>query len=430
MNKRKSLFFDWFPILPFLLYWASSYFMFHFGVFTTLDLNWYTHFYFVAALMIFAISYKGGLNSDSENYRVRYRADPSHLLALLKTSTWLTLLGTCLFVYDRVSSGAGSVELIQNDLANVREEFSTKTTMITTLAVIPQSFRILAFASYFYCLMNRIIIPKNIHFALYCTAILEIANMALTANRGALLWLFTYIMFYVVFCAKVNILSEIFNVRDIGKKLFIVIFCVFSIFYFYYVAKNREISSTQEYLGLEASYLLKDSSDFSNTDYADLGAKYSLYYYFTHGFQYMDAILSKASILNFDFISPLGMRVEVQIKRFFPDYIHPAKSNIVEWVAAAGFSVFGWPTVFGASLAYFGIIGSFVFFGLLGYFSGYAVHQSIKSKEFGWFIIVFTLYASLNMSFDWILRDFDQFVALFVGFYYVSSERKFRYAVL
>lgn len=421
MMQSRSRLYYWIPVLPFLIYWSMSYYMFYFGKFINPEINWYSHLYFFVANIVLVFGYKLGLKNITKCASDQYSIDDRLALSVLKKTSLFTFIGTLIFVFDRINSGAGSLDMIQNEMANIREEYAGNTTILTALAVIPQSFRIVAFGSYFYCAMYKIKIPKFVHYFMFSILALEAINMALTASRGSLFWTFTYFLFFVFFCTKINFSKDIFSFRHIKIKFVFIMFCIASIAYFYFVAKNREFEEARDYLGVKASYLLKDPMDSNYVDYADLGAQYSLYYYVTHGFQYFDAILKHAPIINFDFLSPLGIRIEYQIGKLVPGYVHPAKLNILNWLDLEGLSPFGWPTIFGAALSYFGIFGSIIFFYVVGYLSGHAMRQYVRSNKLGWFIIVLLVYTSFNLSFDWILRDIDQFVAMIVGVYLIIT---------
>lgn len=418
-----NLLYYWFPVLPFLSYWVVAYFAFNFGPFVTPELDVYTHIYIVLYMATFAIAYRLGLRMTSHSVRPCFGIDDAIAIKLLKRTSWLTFIGTLIFIYDRLTSGAGSFSVVQNELSSVRDDYAGRVTFLTTLAVIPQSFRLVTFATYFYANWRKLQIPKIVHFLVFLTIFLELINMVLSANRGSLFWILSYAIFYFIFCVKINIFSIFFSLRNIGIKVLFSACFLIAYSYFAWVAENRVVSSTAEYLGVEAFSLLKEPGDYSFKSYSALGAEYHLFYYLTHGFQYVDAILKHAAVINFDLISPLGIRLEAQLSRFIAGYVHPAKADILMWIYSEGLSQSGWPTIFGASLAYFGIIGSLCFSALIGYFSGYSVRRWVNSFRLGWLILVFLIFSSLNVSFDWIVRDFDQYVAFVVGVYLIKTAQ-------
>jgi oligosaccharide repeat unit polymerase len=428
-NAVSNAIFYWFPVLPFLAYWIIAYLILNFGPFITPELSFFTHVYVVLYILIFAISYRLGLKIWKFSDHPCDEIDDKLALKILSKVGLLSLIGTILFVYDRITAGAGSFDAVQNELSKVRGDSAERITFLTTLAVIPQSFRMVAFATYFYCMLRRLSVSINIHLTFFLMIMLELTNMVLSANRGSLFWIISYGLFFVIFCLKINIFSDFFSLKYLKIRFFILTLILVSYLYFLWVAENRVVSATAEYLGRQAFDLLKDPTGYSSDDYSTLGAKHQFFYYLTHGFEYTDAILKNAAIINFDFISPLGIRVESQISRIIPEYVFPAKINILAWVLKEGLSTSGWPTIFGASLAYFGILGSLIFVIFLGYICGFVMRKWLKSSRLGWLILILLIFSSLNMSFDWIIRDFEQFVALVFGVFLVRQKKKIKVSV-
>lgn len=425
IKKINNFVYYWFPVLPFLAYWIVAYIAFNFGPFVTPILDASTHIYIMLYMVVFAISYRLGLKKSNFPVRSCSGADDALAIKLLKRTTWLAFIGTLIFIYDKLSSGAGSFSAVQNELSSIRGDNSEKVTFLTTLAVIPQSFKIVAIAIYFYSNWRKLKIPKTAHLLISLMILLELVNMVLSANRGSLFWILSYAIFYFIFCSRVNIISEIFSLKNIRIKLFLLVSFLIAYSYFIWVAENRVVNSTAVYLGAEAFSLLKEPEGYSFENYSTLGAEYQIFYYLTHGFQYTDAILKHTAIFNIDLVSPLGIRVESQISRFITGYTHPAKADILTWLDSEGLNLSGWPTIFGASLAYFGILGSLCFSAFIGFFSGYSVRRWMQSFGLGWLIIVLLIFSSLNMSFDWIIRDFDQFTALAFGIFLINRKSKF-----
>jgi len=430
MNERSTAFHSWFPVLPFLGYWALAYTAFHFGPFETPSISTQTHVFFLLSIALFVIGYRRGIGTNLDRVQEWYRvAEVVSAEKLARPAIWLMFIGTSLLVFDRLISGAGSVELVRTQMANLRQDYVDNTTILTTLAVIPQSFYLVALASYFYCLKSLVVLPLRIHMLVVLALCIEIFNMVLSANRGALLWIATYALFYAFFCARLSITRDIFAKRNALKLAVFVLFCSVSFAYFLYVAENREVESTVNYLGREASFLLKDNLASGADDYGNLAARYQIFSYLTHGFPYLDVVYQNAPLIHLDLLSPLGVRVEAQIARFIPDYMFPAKEKIVMWIQSAGLSRYNWVSTFGAALTFFGILGALIFFLLLGFSAGYATRRTLQTNKLGWFILTFTIYASLNMSFDWILRNFDQFVALAIAFYLIARRSRAAFTI-
>ena len=413
----------WFPVLPFMLYWPIAYLLFHLGKYITPDLYFETHLFVIAYYLIFALFYMLGLKYTKEPPGKLFRTAGIDEIKILKFSSMMSLIGTFLFVLDRISSGAGSFDMVQNEFSNIRNEHSDKTTYLTSLAVIPQSFKLIAIASYIYALYKDLKIQKYVHFAMLSVTFLELLNMILSANRGALFWILSYIFLYVIYIKRVNVFRELLSFRYFGIKIFLLLLTTVAYIYFLWVAENRVVVDTAEFDGRQAYANLKYSIDYVEVNYARLGAEYQLFYYITHGFTYTDAIYKHAPLINFDLLSPLGIRVEAQIQKFNNLYQHPANADLISWYSAEGLSLSGWASIFGASLAFFGVIGSLVFSAIIGYCSGFTSRRWFQTRSLGWFVMLIVVFSSLNMSFDWILRNFDQYVAILFGVVLIINQR-------
>jgi len=408
---KTTTFIKWFPVFPFILYWIFSAMVFQFGPFINNSLDISTYFYLMSMFFLFIFSYNIGLKCTRS-----CRTHKSEFIAPLSILKWTSLfafMGTLLFVFDRINSGAGSLNLVANEMANLREDFAKNTTWLTTIAVIPQSFRLLAFASYFFCLLKNVKIPKLNHLMIFGIIALDIINMVLSANRGTLFWTMTYLFFYLVFCKRLSLVNLILSKKYLVYNVIIYVAVIMSLSYFYFVASNRTLESTLSFSGRQASSSMRYPSLFEKLDYASIGTVHQLNSYLTHEFEYINVFVKEAELLNFDPIGALGLRVLVQINRFYPEYVPPSKVRGFQWSDSAGLSRYGWPSTFGWPLAMFGLLGAVFFFVALGFFSGKCVGSYLKTMEFGWFALTFLVYASLNMSFDWILKDFDQYICLF-----------------
>lgn len=411
-----SSFINWFPVLPFILYWIFSFIAYEFGPFINPSLSNYTYLYFFSMFGLFIIMYWIGINT-----RRMVLVKPSSIvsslpLKILNISIQCVFIGTLLLVVDRIWSGAGSFDLVVNEMSKIRSLYADNTTWITTIAVLPQSLRTIAFAAYFYCLTNGTLIKRKIHILMLGIILLDIINMMLTASRGILFWNTTYLFFYLVFCKRLSLLRIVFSTKYKSAKLIFIIAMILTFSYFYFVARNRTIESVLEFSGRNVSYSLKYPSLFEKYDYATIGASEQLFSYITHEFRYFDVILKNAEIFNFDPLTAMGIWVSVQITRLFPDYEPSAKVVALQWLVDDGLSPAGWPSIFGWPLTMFGVIGSILFFPLLGLACGLCVANYLKTNKFGWFLLVFVVYNSLNISFDWILRDPEQYVAIILAF--------------
>jgi hypothetical protein len=409
---KVTAFHKWFPVLPFLLYWLVSFIAYEFGPFIYPTLSICTYVYFFAMLAGFIIAYGFGLIAMSVSVAKRTTVNNPLPLKILDVASLFAFIGTLLFVVDRFASGAGSFDLVLNEMSKIRDEYAANTTWITTIAVLPQSLRLTAFAAYFYCLMNHASIKRKTHVMIFGILLLDTINMILTASRGILFWNITYLLFYLLFCKRMPVFKTIFSFKYKMAKTLFVLAILISISYFYFVARNRTIESTLEYLGEKSAASWKYPSVIGRFDYATIGASEQLFSYLTHGFQYVDVFLKNAEVIHFDPLSAMGLRVTNQLKRLFPDYEPRAVTVGIKWENTEGLNTTGWPSIFGWPLAMFGVLGSMCFFLLLGFTCGIIVSNYFITNNFGWFVLTFVVFTSLNGSFDWILRDFEQYVAI------------------
>lgn len=410
----KSKFKLWVPVLPFYGFWVISFAAYYFGPFVYRGLSFGTIFYIGFVFLVFTFLYNLGLHSGGGKWRVK------SYNYLLNASGILVAIGALLMLYDRQSTGSGNLDAVLNEMYNVRELYSKNTSFLTTIAVVPYSFKTVFIATLFYSVINKIKLTK---IALVCLVILvvcDLANMVLSANRGMLYWYFCYFLFYLLFVRGLHPLSLIsFNKRAVALMLVAGV----SLSYFYFVSENRTVDSTLEYLALNSENEMRYNGFGESLSLVQLGAFEQLYSYITHGLEYTDIILGHANFLYFDPVSPFGIRVVSQIQRFYPDYMTPTSLRINEWLFLSGKSIYGWSSVFGISLAAFGIFGSIIFFGFYGYFSGVAVGRFNKTGHLAWLIVVFGIFDSMLITFDWFIRDFGLLVALICAFFLLHRFR-------
>jgi hypothetical protein len=206
--------------------------------------------------------------------------------------------------------------------------------------------------------------------------------------------------------------------------LFVLIICSFS--YFFFVASSRTVASTLEYQGQKGSESIRWEFLDRNMSDLDKGAFLQLYKYFNHGLEYTDVIVQSSPILDFDFVALLGGRVISQIRRFDPSFTTSSDSLRRAALTQSGKSLYGWPSVFGIAASSLGIVGSVVFFTLIGFWTGRCFKNFLVSNSFPFFILIFSLYNCYLFSFDWFVRDFSFFTSLFVASFFLLVPKKSR----
>lgn len=416
-----------FLIVPFVGYWVLSYFLFLFGPFMTPQIGPWTHLYVGTCLLLFLFVYMAISTSAKRNHveEVEQRVSIQLAYKTLRSTAPIYAFGALLMTVDKIFFATSLETVLYSE--NAREIANENITFLTTISVIPYSFKLVALASYFY-LMRYVSVSRRCHAYVGFAILMELLNMVFTGNRGAVFYLLYYMLFYMFYSKGLRFSQLAIALKSYRVIAALLPVLLFAIVYFGWVADHRVQDTTAMYLGREARAALKNPSQFSWLTDEGLHGYYQLFYYLTHGFSYIDAILRHAPILNVDVISPMGIRVEAQIGRFMPGYIFPAKLQMLNWISAEGLSRFGWPTIFGASAAYFGYLGSYIFFLVLAIAAATAVKSFIGYQRLTSFLMTFLIFNMLVLSMDWVVRDFDVYVGLLFVFLMHNREIRLRKA--
>jgi hypothetical protein len=415
--KRKPVF--WIPIFPFLLFWLISFSTYYFGPVSYQGLSFYGFSFIIGCLFLFFLSYVVALNIKFD-YQIRDWTSSKSFLRLLKFSGVMVFLGSSLLIIDRMVYGSSDLGVVLNEMYRVRSEFSKSTTFLTTLSVIPYSFKLVFVSCLFYAVGNGIKLSKAIIFSFFFMVAVDILNMFFSANRGAIYEYFFFILYYLVLVKKYN-LKDFIVINKVSVTLVVLSLVAFS--YFFFVASSRTVSSTLEYQGSVGSERIR--WEFLDKNMTDLqkGAFLQLYDYFNHGLEYTDVLLPHSPLVEFDFVQLLGVRFVSQISRFFPNY--ETRSSVLrkEILYQSGKSIYGWPSVFGISATALGIVGSLVFFPIIGFLTGAIVKKYVVSNSLPYFILVTAFYSCYLLSFDWFLRDFTFYISAAVFLYLILQSK-------
>lgn len=402
----------------FLLYWIISIIFEFINIFPDNYLvSSATYVYFFSILSVFLISYYMGYK-----YYLFLPHSGPHLKIiseesfndLLNTFLNLALIGNFLLFIDKYRVGALSLNSFINNMFEFNEELSNKHTIITTIGIVPQSFRLSTIGVYFYANIMQINIKRKSSLKLILIVILDMIIMVFSANRGGIFFYLSYFIFYIIYRQRGNInRKKIIMILNI----FLVIFLI-AIGYSIFIAKNRSGQNTIKSLGASEAYNANMERCFENLDYGTIGSIAQLYRYLTHEYNYIDAILKDAKIFRITIIPPLGVRIRSQIEKVVPSYISPSTKIYMNILGENNLSPSGWASMFGLIVLWFGIVGSCIFTICLGYFCGSITKRYNKYQTIGYFILAFLVFDSMNLSYDWIIRDFEQFVALYLGIKY------------
>ena len=398
--------------------------LYNFGPFLNPDLEPETVLYIFVMMFMFISTYSFGLGTRKNLILQPAHENADTIHRILFVTSIMTFVGAGIILFDRISSGAASIDLVVNSIESLRDDdYMRRLTPLTAVGVIPQSFRLVAFASYFYSMMNKFHISIIIHALFMGIMTIDLLTMLLTASRGMLFWLGTYWIFYVIFCRRISIIKTIFSYRYMFAKVVAFSLIAVSFWFFYYVSRNRSAEAYLKVLGDAAIEKNNISAITENLDSADLGALYSLTSYVTSEFEYINACVKHSEWIAFNPVAALGIRVTSQLSKIWPAYTPAAKILVNQWIAQEGLSPAGWVSIFGVTLACFGIIGSAGFYSILGLLCGKCTRMFIRTNNFSWFIFIFLIFVSFNLSFDWIIRDFEQYNALMFAFILLAKAR-------
>lgn len=419
MNKYIYL---WFPVLPFIIYWLSSIFLYEFGPFNTPDISISTILYILLCIFLFSYAYGKKINVNNYSYKKLIISRPV-LLKLKKHLNYFiffSMIGNVLFVIDKYITGAGSIDLVINEFQYIREDYVKNTSILTTIAVIPQSLRLCAIGLWFYFRYLNIKISKINNIMIILSFLFELFNMVISANRGSLYWDIMLFVFYLIFIQRYKALDIINPIKNM--KLIIIIIFIFSIFYSYstWVAENRVEESTAVFLGEKADNLLKSNTDM---DVKAVGSSYQLFYYLTHGITNFNLLIDDAPVINIDVIASLGGRFKSQLQKIFPNYENYSDVIIFNSYSKHGIEISEWASVFGVATFYFGIIGAPIFFYTLGAYCSKVLNEWFKYQFAGYLIIIVVIYIGMCSSFSWFVRDFDQIIGIIYGIYIARIQK-------
>jgi len=403
---------DWFPALPFLAYWIGTLFLYELGPIINPPLRRETYLYVLGGLACFALSYAAGMNGRRPDTPPNPDREVDLAHAWFKWTAPAALFGAAGLVVDRLLSGAGSLTKTLAETEFVREEYVTNTTWLTTVSVAPYCLSLVSIAAYFICLKHHRV-GRGSHAMILGQLALLAYNAILSVNRGVLLWLLAYWVFHLFFVLGASVKAFLFARSYRAARVAIVLFLVASAGYMYFIARYRNSEIYLTYLA--STEVMAERYTISSIDAPAAGALISLIGYGTHEFTFIDAFLERAEPLAFHPGFLVGARVLDQLRRFDPSLESQAEITARVWIADAGLPPFAWPSVFGWLLTMFGYLGAPVFLVLLGFTYGWLVRQYLTTGAFGAIVLVFCLYTSLNMSFNWIGGDLQQNAGYLIG---------------
>jgi oligosaccharide repeat unit polymerase len=403
---------QWFPALPLLIYWIGTLILYEYGPVINPALRPQTYAYILGGLACFALSYALGIGRRRPGSPRFQQREVAFAELWLRWTAPAALFGAGGLVVDRLLSGAGSLSRTLSETEYVREEFVANTTWLTTISVAPYTLSLVAIAAYFVCLKHRRV-SRSLHLMILAQMALLAYNAILSVNRGVLLWLLTYWIFYLFFVEGMSVRGFLFSRNYRATRAAFVLFVIASVGYMYFIARYRNSEMYLRYLA--STEVIDERYGLAGIDAPAAGALISLVGYGTHEFIFIDAFLERAEPLAFYPGFLVGSRVLDQIRRIDPAFETQAEITGRLWINDAGLPPFAWPSVFGWLLTMFGSVGAAVFLALLGFVYGRLVRTYIVTHTFGAMVLVFCLYTSLNMSYNWIGGDLPQNVGYLVG---------------
>ena len=403
---------EWFPALPLLIYWTGTLLLYEYGPVINSPLRAQTYAYILGGLACFGFSYAAGLGGRRPGSPRFQQREVAFAETWLRWTAPLALFGSAGLVADRLLSGAGSLSRTLAETEYVREEFVANTTWLTTISVAPYTLSLVSIAAYFVCLKHHRV-SRSLNLMILAQMALLAYNAILSVNRGVLLWLLTYWIFYLFFVQGTSVRAFLVSRAYRATRIALVLFVVASVGYMFFIARYRNSEMYLRYLA--STEVVDERYGLADIDAPAAGALISLVGYGTHEFVFIDAFLERAEPLAFFPGFLVGSRVLDQIRRFDPEFETQAEITGRLWINDAGLPPFAWPSVFGWLLAMFGYVGAPVFLALLGFVYGRLVRTYVVSRTFGAMVLVFCLYTALNMSYNWIGGDLPQNVGYIVG---------------
>lgn len=419
-SRRSRL---WLPVLPFLLFWALAFVAYQFGPIINIDLSWQTYVYLLCAYGGVILGYRLALGRTRVLQATPGQEERKRARWLLEWTAPLSALGTAGLVLDRLLSGAGSVERTLFETQTVREVENQATTVLTTVSVAPYSFWLVTLACYFYCRVAGVRIGKVTASLVYLQLALVAFNAFLSANRGVYFWISTYWLFFILFLYPGG-LKEFRRRATSREKIALCAFVALGVIYSAFIARRRNSEEYLQSLAQEA----RRSTRVELAAYEDeaVGTFTALLVYGTHQFSYIDAFVARAEPLAFRPEPLVGGRLLDQLRRFDNSLGRESEIVFTGWIRSAGLSEWGWASVWGYSLPMFGWLGSIAFFFALGHTFGLGVRRYIERAEIGLAVLLFSFYAALNMSFNWIGGDTTHNLGYVVGVLLLMTRKRGR----
>lgn len=417
----------WFPALPFLAYWLLTFLLYEYGPLINPSLSLTTYFYLFVCMLLFLFGYMRGLK-----FRKTILIEPhpenvilvnNYVRKLMRFLLPLSFLGTLGFVIDRIISGAGSFAKTIYETQYVRTD-ELSTTFLTTISVLPYSFSLIAITLYFYCYAMHWRISRISSICFWGIIVALCLNAFLSANRGNIFWILIYILFWFYFVQGESSSRLLRDRAYRYLRIVLLFFLVLFVSYSFFISRNR---NTELFLNYEAQrYSMIDRYGLfaTNIDPLNLAAGLQLATYGTHQYEFIDVFVMNSEPFAFHPSMLAGGRILDQIKRFDSEYVPEASEVAKEWISLAGLPPFAWPSIFGWLLVLFGYIGAPTFMLILGLVYSSFVGHFLRHFDAASLILIFCMFAALNMSFNWIGGDFTNNMGYLVGSFLLIKTRK------
>lgn len=423
-QKKIWRFRAWYPVIPFFGYWAFSLLLYHVGLIERPMLKPSTYVYLFASLLSFGVGYGFMIRDTSRGYPVNDSVYDRETFGRWTTAFLiLALAGGILAILDRIVSGAGSFERTLTETSVVRES-TQSTTLATTISVVPGAFALVSIAYFFEFLASGMRVSWFHRLGGTAVLLSSMVISFLSVNRGQFVYVPLYIVFYIIYVKRHTFRSlmrenGLFSVRNIAIAMVAV-----AASYIVFIAIFR---STDEW----NTIIVRRSVGADRYRLANvIPERYSaplfeLEFYATHGLTYTDEWMGYAEPLAFRPSFLLGGRLGDQIRRFVPWYVEDAVREGNSWSYASGLKgwPFEWPSLFGFLLPMFGYCGGPVFMLVLGLVFGKFSREYLLTRNRGALVLVFCLYAAMNMGFVWIGGDFSHNFGYVLGVILYKRDR-------
>ena len=380
------------PLLPFTAYWALTLLYYHIGFVVTPSLHVQTYLYIALGVFLCIL----GFRIQTRNERVMVRSSAPFLQRREKWVKGLLVIafaGNVLLLLDKIRAGV-SLSVVVNETQFLRDDYGTS--VLTTAAVPFAGFLYPAVAGFFLFAGSNQKISKTTALLGCATVGALLLTTVLSGNRAHILHFVFWMIFLLGFVTWRGLPGDrIANRRRIAR-LMLVIGMLGATAYTIFISSFR--ISTDFLQNYERGELLRYNAIESVSNQRVQGGLVLLSGYATQQYEFVDTIIKNAPFIRFD-LSPFVLWHNRQLARIgITDHEETMRAYAIE-IGGLGLSEFGWPSVFGHLMIYFGSMGGLIWMFIFGTLLGYFTKSYWRTGRLWALAASFQLYSFLNYSY-------------------------------